>query len=131
MLCLIVGACQQQQTASTSLLNYLPNNALVVVKSESFASMQTHANAHVAATAIANVFPSFFSQLDAVAENTSGQLSFHPEGKDKLSYLWITHQKPPRIDSIVADTLTYAKTQLLQLNTSPPTYYATWDWLAN
>jgi hypothetical protein len=127
MLCLIVGACQQQQTASTSLLNYLPNNALVVVKSESFASMQTHANAHVAATAIANVFPSFFSQLDAVAENTSGQLSFHPEGKDKLSYLWITHQKPPRMDSIVADTLTYAKTQLLQLNTSPPTYYATWD----
>lgn len=127
VLCIIVAACQQQQRHSTSLLDYLPNNAVVVVKSESFGSMQSYATQNSAAAALAKLFPAFFAQIDAVAENTSGQLSFHPEGKDKLSYLWITHQKPPQLDSIVADTLNYAKTQLLQFKTSPPTYYATWD----
>ena len=126
-LCLSIGACQQQPNNSASLLDYLPNNAVVVVKSESFGSMKSYATQHTAAAALAKVFPDFFAQMDAVAENTSGQLSFHPEGKDNLSYLWITHQKPQQLDSTAADTLNYAKTQLLQFKTSPPTYYATWD----
>ncbi|MDG1822666.1 MAG: hypothetical protein P8H25_04740 [Flavobacteriaceae bacterium] len=126
-ICFVFAACQQKQTTSKSLLAYMPNNALVVAKSNSFQSLKTYAEKHDASAAIARVFPEFFKQIDAVSTPTSGQLSIHLEGKDKLSYVWITHQKPQGIDSIVADTLRYAKTQMLELKTTPPTYYATWD----
>lgn len=125
--CMAFVACQQKQTPSKSLLAYMPNNALVVAKSNSFQSLKTYVEKHDASAGIARVFPEFFMQIDAVSTPTSGQLSIHLEGKDKLSYVWITHQKLHGIDSIVADTLRYAKTQMLELKTTPPTYYATWD----
>lgn len=126
-MCIFLSACQQKQTSSTSLLSYLPNNALLVVKSESFESLQEIESKHIAAKSFTAIFPEFFAQINPLEQKTSGQLSFHPEGKDNLSHLWITHQKPALIDSILADTLTYANTQLLQLKTNPPNFYATWD----
>lgn len=126
-ICILFSACQQKQTSSKSLLSYLPNNALVVIKSESFESMQEINDEHIAAKSLTSIFPEFFTQINALEQNTSGQLSFHPEGKNQLSHLWITHQKPTQIDSVFADTLTYANTELLHLKTNPPSFYATWD----
>ncbi len=126
-ICMVFYACQQKQTPSASLLSYLPNNALLVVKSESFKELQNFESKHIAAKSLTTVFPDFFAQLNQVAQNTSGQLSFHPEGKDRLSPLWITRQRLIKSDSVLADTLNYAKTQFLQLKTTPPTFYASWD----
>jgi len=126
-LCICLSACQQKQTSPDSLLSYLPNNALLVAKSSAFESLQKYDNQHVAATSLTAIFPDFFGQISELKQNTSGQLSFHPEGKDGLSHMWITHQKPALVDSVLADTLSYAKTQLLQLKTDPPTFYASWD----
>jgi len=126
-MCIFLSACQQKQTTSDSLLSYLPNNALLIVKSESFESLQEIESKHTAAKSLTPIFPEFFTQINALEQETSGQLSFHPEGKDNLSHLWITHQKPTLIDSILADTLIYANTPLLQLKTNPTSFYATWD----
>lgn len=126
-LCVVFSACQQKQKTIHSLLDYLPNNALLVVKSSSFNSLREYTKQHQAARAIGVVFPSFFEQLDKLPANTNGQLSYHPEGKDRLSYLWITYQKPFFADSVAADTLTYDKIQLYHLKTDPPIYYASWD----
>lgn len=126
-LCIILATCQQEQKTVNSLLAYLPNNAVVVLKSSSFSGLKTYSNQHVATKALTEIFPDFFSIIESASPNMSGQLSFHPEGKDKLSYLWISPQKPFLVDSVGVDTLSYAKTKLLKLNTTPPTYYATWD----
>ncbi len=127
VLCIVIVACQQEQKTTESLIKYMPNNAVLVLKSSSFSALKTYTNQHVATDALTKIFPDFFSIIEGASPNMSGQISFHPEGKDKLSYLWISPQKPILVDTVSADTLNYAKTKLLKFETSPPTYYATWD----
>jgi hypothetical protein len=77
--------------------------------------------------AAATLLPEFFEELNQIAPNTVGQLSFHPEGKGQLIPLLISQQKPVYSDSVTVDTLQYNKTQLLKRNSNPPSFYATWD----
>ena len=125
--CILLIGCQSKQNTTDSLLNYLPNNAVVVLKSSSFKSLHDYRNQHDAATAAATLLPDFFEELSQIGPNTAGQLSFHPEGKDQLIPLLISLQKPVYSDSVSVDTLQYNKTQLLKRNTNPPTFYASWD----
>lgn len=124
---ILLVACQSKQTTTASHLDYLPNNAVLVLKSSSFSALHDFRDQHDAATAVATVFPQFFEQLNEIAPNTAGQLSFHPEGKGSLIPLLVSHQKPDFKDTVSVDTLQYNKTQLLKRNSNPPTYYATWD----
>ena len=125
--CILLIGCQSKQNTTDSLLGYLPNNAVVVLKSSSFKSLHDYSNQQDAAMAAATLLPEFFEELNQIAPNTAGQLSFHPEGKGQLIPLLISHQKPVYSDSVAVDTLRYNKTQLLKRNANPPTYYATWD----
>lgn len=123
----LLVACQQNQTAHTSMLQLLPSNARVVIKSDGFQSLAAYKNAHEASSAVANLFPEFIDLIEAQPQKISGQLSFHLEGKDKLSYLLISAQKPVAVDSLATDTLYYDKVAMVQLSTNPPKYYASWD----
>ena len=125
--CILLIGCQSKQNTTDSLLRYLPNNAVVVLKSSSFKSLHDYSNQQDAAMAAATLLPEFFEELNQIAPNTAGQLSFHPEGKGQLIPLLISQQKPVYGDSVAVDTLRYNKTQLLKRNANPPTYYATWD----
>lgn len=125
--CILLLGCQSKQNTTESLLGYLPNNAVVVLKSSSFKSLHDYSNQQDAAMAAARLLPKFFEKLNHIAPNTAGQLSFHPEGKGQLIPLLISQQKPFYSDSVTVDTLQYNKTQLLKRNANPPTYYATWD----
>ena len=95
-ICMAFVACQQKQTSSKSLLAYMPNNALVVAKSNSFQSLKTYVEKHDASAGLARVFPEFFMQIDAVSTPTSGQLSIHLEGKDKLRQTKLRMDYPPK-----------------------------------
>ena len=125
--CILLIGCQSKQNTTDSLLGYLPNNAVVVLKSSSFKSLHDYSNQQDAAMAAATLLPELFEELNHIAPNTAGQLSFHPEGKGQLIPLLISQQKPVYSDSVAVDTLRYNKTQLLKRNANPPTYYATWD----
>ncbi len=120
-------ACQQNQTAHTSMLQLLPSNARVVIKSDGFQSLAAYKNAHEASSAVANLFPEFIDLIEAQPQKISSQLSFHLEGKDKLSHLLISPQKPHDVDSLATDTLYYDKVAMVRLSTNPPRYYASWD----
>ena len=74
----------------------MPNNALVVAKSNSFQSLKTYVEKHDASAGLARVFPEFFMQIDAVSTPTSGQLSIHLEGKDKLRQTKLRMDYPPK-----------------------------------
>ena len=124
---IIVIGCQSKQKTTVSLLDYLPNNAVVVLKSSSFNSLHDYSNQHEAAMAAATLLPELFKELNQIAPNTTGQLSFHREGKGQLVPLLITNQKPVYSDSVAVDTLRYNKTRLFKRNANPPTYYANWD----
>ena len=77
---IIVIGCQSKQKTTVSLLDYLPNNAVVVLKSSSFNSLHDYSNQHEAAMAAATLLPELFNELNQRAPNTTGQLSFHREG---------------------------------------------------
>ena len=126
-ICALLIGCQSKQNTTGSLLDYLPNNAVVVLKSSSFTSLHKYSNQQDAAMAAATLLPEFFEELNQIAPNTSGQLSFHPEGKGQLIPLLISPQQPVYTDSVAVDTLQYNKTQLLKRNSNPPTFYASWD----
>lgn len=120
-------ACQDKQTSQTSMLQLLPSNARVVIKTEGLQSLASYKDTHAASAALHDLFPAFFELLDSYPQKTSGQLSFHLEGKEKLSHLLISPEKPIKVDSLVLDTLYYDKTPMLRLSTDPPSYYASWD----
>ena len=127
VICALLVGCQSKQDKTDSLLDYLPNNAVVVLKSNSFTSLHAYSNQQEAAVAAASLLPEFFEELNQIAPNSAGQLSYHPEGKGKLIPLLISQQKPVYRDSVAVDTLQYNKTQLLKRNSNPPTFYANWD----
>ena len=125
--CILLIGCQPKQNTPDSLLGYLPNNAVMVLKSSAFNSLHDYSNQQDAAMAAATLLPAFFEELNQIAPNTAGQLSFHPKGKGQLIPLLISQQKPVHSDTVSFDTLQYNKTRLLKRNTNPPTYYASWD----
>ena len=104
---ILLISCQSKQNTPDSLLGYLPNNAVMVLKSSAFKSLHDYSNQQDAAMAAATLLPAFFEELNQMAPNTAGQLSFHPEGKGQLIPLLISQQKPVNSDSVSFDTLQY------------------------
>ena len=64
--CILLIGCQSKQNTTDSLLNYLPNNAVVVLKSSSFKSLHDYRNQHDAATAAAMLLPDLFEELSQI-----------------------------------------------------------------
>jgi type IV pilus biogenesis protein CpaD/CtpE len=69
-ICALLIGCQSKQNTTGSLLDYLPNNAVVVLKSSSFTSLHKYSNQQDAAMAAATLLPEFFEELNQIAPNT-------------------------------------------------------------
>ena len=119
--------CVDESLIEKKELDYLPNNAALVVRSSSFDYFKELENQNEFSSELIKIFPKFFGLIKKIPEKTKGQLSFHFEGKNDLPYLFITEKNIMEIDSANIDTLFYEKVPYYFNNIDDKIYFTSWD----
>ena len=119
--------CVDESLIEKKELDYLPNNAALVVRSSSFDYFKELENQNEFSSELIKIFPKFFGLIKKIPEKTKGQLSFHFEGKNDLPYLFITEKNIIETDSANIDTLFYEKVPYYFNNSDDKIYFTTWD----
>ena len=119
--------CVDESLIEKKELDYLPNNAALVVRSSSFDYFKELENQNELSSELIKIFPKFFGLIKKIPEKTKGQLSFHFEGKNDLPYLFITEKNILETDSANIDTLFYEKVPYYFNNSDDKIYFTTWD----
>ncbi len=108
-----LSSCSMDSKSEHDLIDFIPSNPLIVMKSDDAGSLQEHLSAHMFGHKLSLLFDPLFQTNDRLTQHRNILLSLHLEGKNDLKYMLISKNKP--LDSVslyVTDTITYERTPI-------------------